>query len=89
MPDLFQVVVLAAHAQTFLTVGHPLGLGRLVAEEDVLELVHTGIGEHQRGVVLHHHRRRRYDLVLFFAEKIEENSTNLVGIHISDTCSFF
>jgi hypothetical protein len=35
----------------------------LEAGEDVLELHHAGIGEHQRRVVARHERRRRHDLV--------------------------
>ena len=59
MAHLLEVVVLTAHAQTFLRVGHAAALGFDVAENDVLELVHTGVGEHQRGIVLDHHRGRR------------------------------
>ena len=68
----FQVVVLTGHTQAFLGVGYPFMLGFSVAEENILELVHPGIGEHQGGVVLHDHRSGGHDLVLLALEKIEE-----------------
>ncbi len=80
--DLFEVVVFAAHAQTLLAVGDPRRLGGLVAEEDVFELVHPGVGEHQRGVVLDDHRRGGHDTVLFFAEKVEKGLADFVGVHL-------
>ena len=64
-PDLLKVVMLAADAQTFLRVGDARPFGRLVAQDDVFELVHAGVGEHQRGVVFYDHRGRRHDLVPF------------------------
>ena len=57
MAHLFQVVVLAAYAQTLLRIGTATGFGVAGAQNDVLPLVHTGIGKHQCGVVLNHHGR--------------------------------
>ena len=51
-----QVIVLSAHSETFLGVGRAMCLRRNIPEEYVFELVHTGIGEHKRRVVLHDHR---------------------------------
>ena len=56
VPNLFQVVVLAAGAETFLGICHTAVLWNGIAENDVLELVHARIGEHERGVVLDDHR---------------------------------
>ena len=70
--DLFQVVVLATHAQAFLGVGHTGVRGFFVPQEIVLEGVHAGIGEEKRGVVLHHDRGRWHDMVALGCEKIEE-----------------
>ena len=39
-------------------------LHRGVAQDDILELVHTGIGEHQGGVILDDHGCRWHNLVL-------------------------
>ena len=52
---LFEVVVLATDTQALLRVTYSRVLCRTVAKEDVLELVHSGIGEHQRRVVLDYH----------------------------------
>ena len=78
---LLEVVVLAADPQAFLGVRHPGGLGRPVAEEDVLERVHARIGEHQCRVVLQHHGSRRHDVVGLLAEEIEERAADRGGVH--------
>ena len=55
MSYLLQVVVLTAYAQAFLRVCHTAALGGAVAQNDILELVHSGVGEHKGGVILDHH----------------------------------
>ena len=50
--DIFEVVVLAAGADAFLAGGGAVVVALFEAEEDVLELVHPGIGEEQRGVAV-------------------------------------
>ena len=55
--DVVEVVVLAAGADALLGVGDALPGGLGGAEEVGLELVHAGVGEQQRGVVLRHDRR--------------------------------
>ena len=70
--DFLEVVVLAADPQAFLRVGRPLELRRGIAQEDVLELVHAGIGKHERGVVLDHHRCGGHDRVPLGSEEIQE-----------------
>ena len=65
---LFQVVVLAAYTQAFLSITDT-GIWSIgIAKEDVLELVHAGVGEHQRGVVLHHHGGTGHNVVSFILE---------------------
>ena len=49
--DVLQVVVLTAGAHAFLAGGGAVVIALFQAQEDVLELVHPGIGEKQRGVV--------------------------------------
>ena len=49
--DIFKVVVLAARADAFLAAGGAIVIALFEAEENVLELVHSGIGEKQRGIV--------------------------------------
>ena len=68
-----EVVVLTAHAQALLRVGATARFRVGRAENDVFPLVHTGVGEHQCGVVFNHHRSRGND---FVASLLEES---LVG----------
>ena len=80
--DLFQVVVLAGDTEALLRVGHTRKFAGRVPEEDVLELVHTGIGEHQCRVIFHHHRRGRHDVVAFGLEKVQKSGAYFVRCHI-------
>ena len=76
--DIVEVVVLAAGAHAFLR-GGGARIGPLFdAGEDVLELHHAGIGEHQGRVVARHERRRRHDFVPVAREKAEEGRPDLV-----------
>ncbi len=76
--DIVEVVVLAAGAHAFLR-GGGAHIGALFeAGEDVLELHHAGIGEHQRGVVARHQRRGRHDLVVVAREEIQEVFADIV-----------
>ena len=77
-----QVVVLTAHAQTFLTVRHTRILDGIVAQDDTLPRVHTGIGEHQAWVVFDNHRSRRHYLVTFRRHKIQKGLSNLFTCHL-------
>ena len=66
--DILEIVVLAAGAHAFLR-RRGAAVGPLLeAGEDVLELHHAGVGEHQRRVVARHERARRHDLVAVAAE---------------------
>ena len=62
---LLEVVVFSADAQALLRVGGSRPRALLVTEEDVLELVHAGVGKHQRRVVLDDHGGTRHHMVLF------------------------
>ena len=70
--DIVEVVVLAAGADAFLRGGRGGVAALLDAGEDVLELHHAGIGEHQGRVVARNQRRRRHDLVAVLREEIQE-----------------
>ena len=78
---LFQVVVLARNADALLDVRRPLVRPLADAQEHILELVHAGIGEEKRGVVLRHHRCARNDGVAVPAEKLKKGGTNLRCCH--------
>ena len=76
--DIVQIVVLAAGADAFLR-----SRGRRVwtafqAGEDVLELHHAGIGEHQRRVIARHQRAGRHDLVAVLLEIVEEGRPDVI-----------
>ena len=82
--DIVEVVVLAAGAHAFLRGGGALIGPLLDAGEDVLELHHAGIGEHQRRVVARHQRRRRHDLVALGREVVQKCRPDLVNAaHVS------
>ena len=76
--DIVEVVVLAAGAHAFLRRRGP-DIGALLdAGEDVLELHHPGVGEHQGRIVARHERARRNDLVPVSGEEPQEVRSNLV-----------
>ena len=50
--NLLEVVVLPRYAQTFLAVGHSPAFRHTVAKDYILELIHSGVGKHQRRVIL-------------------------------------
>ena len=78
---IVQVVMLAACANTFLT-GGGTGVGALVeTKEDVLELVHTSIGEEQGGIVTRNHRARANNRMSFAFEELQIGSTNICDFH--------
>ena len=76
--DIVEVVVLAAGAHALLRRCGP-DIGPLLqAGEDVLELHHAGIGEHQGRVVARHERRRGHDFVAVPGKIVEEARPDLV-----------
>src|ERR1700683_3861666 len=79
--DVFEVVVLAARANALLR-GCGAGIIALLgAEEDVLELVHAGIGEQQGGVVGRDQRRAADDAVAAFGKKVEKALSDFGTLH--------
>ena len=75
---LFQIVVLAADPDALLTVHHPLAVGWPKAQEDVLELIHARVGEHQR-VVSHGDDGRTGDEgVVYLLEEVYKSGSNLL-----------
>ncbi len=76
--DVVEIVVLAAGAHAFLR-GRGAHVGALLeAGEDVLELHHPGIGEHQGRVVARDERRRGHGLVAVPGKIVEEARPDLV-----------
>ena len=76
--DIVEVVVLAAGAHAFLRRGGARIGALLDAGEDVLELHHAGVGEHQRRIIVRHERRGGDFLVPIVREIVEEGGSDLV-----------
>ena len=76
--DIVEVVVLAAGAHAFLRGRRPRIGALFEPGEDVLELHHAGICEHQRRVVARHERRRGHDLVALARKKAEKFRPDIV-----------
>ena len=87
--DVFEVVVLAAGADALLRGGGAGVVALLGAEEDVLELVHAGVGEEQRGVVVRDQRGGVHAAMasacgrLFTFKKPQELFTNLTARQVA------
>ena len=77
-----EVVVLSAHAEALLRVRGPVEFCLCISQEDVLELVHSGVGEHQGRVILYDHRSRWHHRVALRGEKIQECLADFFGCHI-------
>ncbi len=77
--DIVEVVVLAAGAHTFLR-SHGAAVWALFQpREDVLELHHPRIGEHQGRIIARDERRGRHDLMAMALEVIEKSRSNFVN----------
>ena len=76
---LFEIVVLPGYPQAFLGVRGAAVRTLARPEKHVLELVHPGIREKQRGIPLGRQRIARHDLVPPLPEKIKERAANVVG----------
>ena len=79
--DVLEIVVLAAGAHAFLRGGGAGVVALLQAEEDVLELVHAGVGEQQRRVVGRDERGAADHAVAAGGEKVEEFLADLMTCH--------
>src|SRR5207249_2087249 len=74
--DVLEIVVLSARAHALLAGGGAAVVAALAAGEDVLELVHAGVGEEQRRVVLGNERGALHSLVPPLLEEAEEGLTD-------------
>ena len=75
--DIVEVIVLAAGADAFLRRGGAAVGALLNTGEDILELHHAGIGEHQGGIVARYQRRGGHNLMALTPEEVEEGGTDL------------
>ncbi len=77
--DVFEVVVLAAGADAFLRRRCACVVALFEAKENVLELVHSGVGEEQCGVVCRDERRAAHDAMAAVGEKFQERAADFVA----------
>ena len=77
--DIFEVVMLAAGADAFLASGGAVVVALLDAEENILELVHPGVGEEQRGIVGGDERRAAHDSVAALLKKPQKHFARFVS----------
>ena len=79
--NVIQIVMLAAGADALLRRRRARILALFLAQEDVLELVHPGVGEQQRRIVAGHERRASDHAVATFGEIIEKLLADLGPSH--------
>src|ERR1700674_89903 len=76
--DVFEVIVLAASAHAFLCRGGARVVAFLEAEEDILELVHPGVGKQQRGIPVRDERAAADTAMPLALKKAQECLPDLV-----------
>jgi len=88
--DIIKVIMLAPGADGFLGRGGA-GIGVLfLAGEDILELHHAGIGEHQCRIIARHQRAAFHHLMAIATEVIQEGRTDIIAAgHVSPIGSAF
>ena len=79
--DVFEIVVLAAGADAFLGGGGARVVAFLLAQEDVLELIHARVGKQQRGVVVRHERGGAHRTMSAGGKKVKKGLADFVAGH--------
>src|SRR6185437_8887418 len=74
--DVLEVVVLPSRAYHALTRSRADIVALLLANEDVLELHHPGVGEQQRGVVARDEGARGHDRMAALAEEVQKGAAH-------------
>ena len=77
--DILKVVVLPASADAFLARCGRSVVALLEAKENVLELVHPGVGEEQRGIVRGDERRAAHDAMAALLKKSQKCLADVVA----------
>ncbi len=77
--DIFQIVVFTARTHAALRGGCTGIITLIEAKENILELVHPGVGKQQCGIVIGNQRAAGNYLMSFTMEKIEKRLTDLSG----------
>ena len=81
LAHVLEVVVLAAGPDALLGGGRAGVVAPLPSQEDVLELVHAGVGEEQGRVALGHQGGAAHHAVPPLLEVLQERAADLVGRH--------
>src|SRR6185312_14384496 len=84
--DVFEIIMLAARTNALLRRSRTPVVALLQTKKNVLELVHSGVGEEQRVIVRGNERRRMDLFVSILNKKIEELAAYL-GASQHDDCS--
>src|SRR5580658_1195536 len=79
--DVLQVVVLAAGAHAALRGGRTRIVAHVLAEEDILELNHAGVGKKQRRVVPGYERAARQHRMSVLAKEFQEAAPDFRARH--------
>lgn len=88
MADIFKIVVLPSHADTFLGGGGSVVVAHAFPEEDIFELVHAGVGEKEGRVVMRDDGRGGDDDMPFFFEIAQEVTTKNFTFHHDKALGF-
>ncbi len=72
MPNFFEIVMFAAYTNAFLCISTAFVIAAACSKENILELVHSRVGEKQCGVIIWENRCRRHNFVLFWGKEVEE-----------------
>ena len=79
--DVIQVVVLTTGADALLR-GRCARIGALIkTQKHIFKLVHTSIGEKQRGIVAGHHRTGMHNRMTFTFEELQKGLADLRSFH--------
>jgi len=78
---LFQVIVLPRYPEALLRIRNTRRNRWAIAQEDILEWIHSCIREHESRVILDDHRRARNDPMAFRLHELQESFTDGGTVH--------
>ena len=81
MPNFLQVIVFSGYPETFLRIRDTTVLRTYITKDYILELIHSGVGKHQRRIIFNDHWSRRYNNVPFTLKKIQKLLSDLCWFH--------
>ena len=81
MADVIKIVVLSAGPHAFLAAGRHRVRPLFTSEENVFELIHSGINEQQCGILSRNQGGALDDGVTSFGKKFEEPPSNITTVH--------